>query len=134
MINSQYSISELVISYEVMVFTIFYLGYIDLYMTKKLISPFTFINIFILSVMYFTRCHIHQSGLIKLSIIKGTLLYFVLNYSNINMRNLLFGWLLLITYSYFSNENNIYKCNINDDNMKFTFIISTFIYTILHNT
>lgn len=128
MLNSQYSISGLVISYEFIVFTIFYIGYIDLYMTQNLISPFIFINIFILCVMYFTSCQIPKTDLIKLSFIKTLLLYFALKFSNMNVYNLIIGWLMLIIYSYFSDENSIYKCNINDSNMKYTFLISTIIY------
>ena len=47
MLNSQHSISGLVLSYEFVLFIMFYLGYINKSTIQKFISPFLFINIFI---------------------------------------------------------------------------------------
>ena len=124
--NTTIGISNIIIVYEII--------YLVLYFTKiislDLISPLVIINIFIIFVMYFTQCRISWNTIFLLTVVKVLLLIFVLKISKFSFKNYFIGLSILLIYYLISDINDVYNCNINDNDLLLSIIFSSLVYFV----
>ena len=124
--NTTIGISNIIIVYEII--------YLVLYFTKiislDLISPLVIINIFIIFVMYFTDCRISWNIIFLLTVAKVLLLIFVLKISKFSFKNYFIGLSILLIYYLISDINDVYNCNINDNDLLLSIIFSSLVYFV----
>jgi len=124
--NNKVQISSIVLLSE-----LFYL--ITKYkLINKIIPSFYLLNIFIIFVMYLTKCDLSLKLKIFLTIIKILALLLMTKFCILNLNYYIIGSLLLLLYYISSNINKVYSCNVKNYELFITYIISSIIYYIIY--
>lgn len=130
-LNETVSISAIVILYEFIFLSLYYLKLLNKNTTSNLVSPIVLLNIFIIFVMFLTDCKIDFNIKLLIVIVKTLLLIAVLFIAKFTFKNILISFGLLIIYYIFSNINKVYSCNVKMKHLGVSLLSSLFIYSLL---
>ena len=124
--NNKIQISSIVLLSE-----LFYL-ITKLKLINKIIPSFYLLNIFIIFVMYLTKCDLSLKLKIFLTIIKILALLLMTKFCILNLNYYIIGSLLLLLYYISSDINKVYSCDVKNSELFITYIISSVIYYIIY--
>ena len=127
-VNEFISISSIIIIYEFVILSLFYLKVINYKIASKLVSFIVLLNFFIIFVMFLTDCKIDISTKLWVVSIKILLLIAVLFISNFSFLNFFISLIILGIYYLFSNIDKIYSCNVKMFDLGKSLLFSSLIY------
>lgn len=123
--------NKIEISLIVLLSELFYL-ITKLKLINKIIPSFYLLNIFIIFVMYLTKCDLSLKLKIFLTIIKILALLLMTKFCILNLNYYIIGSLLLLLYYISSDINKVYSCDVKNSELFITYIISSVIYYIIY--
>jgi len=127
-VNEFISISSMIIIYELVILSLFYLKVINHKIASKLVSFLVLLNFFIIFVMFLTDCKIDTTTKLWVVSIKTLLLIVVLFISNFSFLNFFISLIILGVYYLFSNINKVYSCNVKMLDLGKSLLFSSLIY------
>ena len=124
--NTQISNSFIILFYQII-----YLLFFRNFKKYDIISPLFIINLFIILVMCTSCSDNYTKGEIIIALIMKIILLFVIILVidiDFSFKNYLIGSIIILIYYEISDINKIYKCNVDNLELLYCFIISSIIY------